>query len=65
MWFAGIDWADTHHDVLVIDDAGRQVGSRRVTHSPQGLKELQDFLLSISGPSRKEELACIRVLTHL
>lgn len=59
MWFAGVDWADAHHDVLVIDDAGRQVGVRRVTHSPKGLIELQEFLLAITGPERKEELACI------
>jgi transposase len=64
MWFVGIDWADTHHDVLVIDEAGRPVGSRRVMHSPQGLKELQALLLSISSPSRKEELACIIETTH-
>jgi transposase len=64
MWFAGIDWADTHHDVLVIDDAGRQVGSRRVTHNPKGLTELNDFLLSITGPERKEEIACVIETTH-
>ena len=33
MWFAGIDWADDHHDVVVIDGEARQVGVRRVTHT--------------------------------
>ena len=55
MWFVGVDWADTHHDVLVIDEASRQVGSCHVTHSVQGLRQLQDFLLAICGPERKEE----------
>jgi transposase len=64
MWFAGVDWADTHHDVVVIDDAGRHVGVRRVAHTPKGLTELQEFLLAISGPDRKEELACIIETTH-
>jgi transposase len=64
MWFAGVDWADTHHDVLVIDDASRQVGSCRVTHSVEGLTQLQDFLLSITGAERKEEMACIIETTH-
>src|SRR6266571_1266404 len=59
MWFAGVDWADAHHDVMVIDDAGRKVGGRRVTHTPEGLTELNEFLFSITGPDRKEELACI------
>ncbi len=22
MWYAGIDWADDHHDAVVIDEAG-------------------------------------------
>jgi transposase len=64
MWFAGIDWADTHHDVLVIDEACRQVGSCRVAHTVEGLRQLQDFLLSISSPERKEEIACIIETTH-
>ena len=40
MWYAGLDWADSHHDVVVIDDGGRQVASRRVAHSAEGLAEL-------------------------
>ena len=64
MWFAGVDWADDHHDVVIIDGDGRQVGARRVTHTPAGLAELTDVLLSISGAERKEELACIIETTH-
>ena len=64
LWFAGVDWADAHHDVMVSDDAGRKVGGRRVTHTPEGLTELNAFLLSITGPERKEELACIIETTH-
>jgi transposase len=64
MWFAGVDWADTHHDVLVIDNAGRKMGVRRVTHTPEGLAELNEFLLLITGPDRKEELACIIETNH-
>ena len=64
MWFAGVDWADDHHDVVVIDADGRQVGARRVRHTPAGLTELTDFLLAISGAERKEELACVLETTH-
>ena len=28
MWYAGIDWADEHHDALVINETGGQVASR-------------------------------------
>jgi transposase len=64
MWFAGVDWADTHHDVLVLDETSRQVGSCRITHSVEGLTHLKDFLLSITGPERKEEMACIIETNH-
>ena len=63
MWFAGIDWADEKHDILVIDEAGQQVGTRQVKHTVEGLGDLTDFLQAISGPGRKAELACI-VETH-
>jgi hypothetical protein len=56
MWYAGIDWADEKHDLLVLDEVGHQVGKRQVKHSVEGLKELTDFLQSISGKTRKAEM---------
>ena len=56
MWYAGLDWADSHHDVVVIDDGGRQVASRRVAHSAQGLAELTAFLRQIAP---LDQIACI------
>ena len=41
MWYAGIDWADEHHDALVIDEKGHQVGSIRVDHTPQGIGQVE------------------------
>jgi transposase len=38
--FAGIDWADAHHDVCVQDDRGRVVAEFRVTHDAEGLQNL-------------------------
>lgn len=64
MWYAGIDWADEKHDIMVIDDAGHQVGKRQVRHTVEGLKELTDFLQAIGGPQRKAELACIVETNH-
>jgi hypothetical protein len=57
MWFAGIDWADTHHDVMVIDETGQQAGSLRVAHTKAGVEELKRFLLAIARTP--EQLACI------
>ncbi len=64
MWYAGIDWADTHHDALVIDEQGHQVGSLRVDHTPQGMSKLNAFLEQIIGTAPKEQMACIIETTH-
>ena len=64
MWYAGIDWADTHHDALVLDEQGHQRGSLRVDHTPEGLAKLNTFLETISGSREKEQMACIIETTH-
>jgi transposase len=64
MWYAGIDWADEHHDVLVIDEAGRQVSSLRVTHTKEGLNQLTTFLENIAGSATKEQMACMIETSH-
>ena len=62
MWYVGLDWADTHHDVVVLDEAGRRVGSRRFAHSHHGLHELHQFLLGIAASP--DQLACIVETNH-
>src|SRR5258708_1978534 len=62
MWYVGLDWADTHHDLVVLDEAGRRAGSRHVAHSQEGLEELKQFLLTITPDL--EELACIVETSH-
>ena len=64
MWYAGIDWADQHHDALVIDEKGHQVGSIRIDHNPKGLAKLNTFLQQIIGSAPKEQMACIIETTH-
>ena len=64
MWYAGIDWADQHHDAVVIDEKGHQVASIRIDHNPQGFAKLTTFLQQIAGPESKEHMACIIETTH-
>jgi transposase len=64
MWYTGIDWANDHHDVLVLDEKGHQVGSLRISHSTQGLAKLNAFLEQIIGRASKEQMACIIETTH-
>jgi transposase len=42
--FCGIDWAERHHDVALIDDAGQLVARRRIKESAEGLSELTEML---------------------
>jgi transposase len=61
MWYAGVDWADTKHDVVVIDEAGRKVASLRVEHTAAGLKKLIRFLRDIAP---LDQMACILETKH-
>jgi transposase len=59
-WFAGIDWADAHHEVVVIDEAGTRVGQLRVAHAAHGVEQLIAWLRA-SGEiaTCPEHLACL------
>src|SRR5215472_11493903 len=60
MWYAGIDWADQHHDVVVIDEQGKQIARKRVAHSAEGMAELVAFLRAIGDVcEHSDHLACI------
>jgi len=38
--FVGVDWAEDHHDVCVMDEAGRVLGKRRIADGVEGVAEL-------------------------
>jgi transposase len=59
MWYAGIDWADNHHDAVVLDDAGHIVLTLHVAHSVAGLAQLTCALEQLCGPTAKKQIACI------
>lgn len=42
--FCGIDWADDHHDVAVIDEAGTVLATKRIDDTAAGLADLLDVL---------------------
>ena len=62
MFFAGIDWADDHHDVAVLDQQGHLVNSIRMAHSPAGLAHLKAFLLDIAGDP--QQIPCFVEANH-
>jgi hypothetical protein len=64
MVYAGLDWADQKHAGLVLDEAGRKLGSIRVPHTKEGLDKLDSWLASLLGGQSKEQMACIIETTH-
>jgi transposase len=62
LFYAGIDWADDHHDVAVIDAAGNRQASLRVKHTSAGLAQLSAFLLNFTPDPL--QLACIIETNH-
>jgi len=62
--YAGIDWSDDKHDVVVLDEAASRVGEREVKHTAKGLQELNTFLQTLIGPENKTEIACIIETNH-
>jgi hypothetical protein len=38
--FCGIDWAESHHDVAIIDAGGQLVAKKRILDDPMGFAEL-------------------------
>ncbi|WP_432844952.1 IS110 family transposase [Amycolatopsis sp. CA-161197] len=42
--FCGVDWAEGHHDVALVDGEGRLVAKRRINETPEGFAEFTAML---------------------
>jgi hypothetical protein len=42
--YCGVDWAETHHDVALVDEHGQLVGKRRIPESVEGFTALLELL---------------------
>lgn len=52
MVFVGIDWAEAHHDVCLVDDAGKVLAKRRVAEGLEGVGKLQALIAEhAEGPA--------------
>ena len=43
--YCGIDWAEGHHDIALVDDEGKLVGKRRINETVEGFAELIEMLV--------------------
>ncbi|MFI5497151.1 IS110 family transposase [Actinoplanes sp. NPDC051859] len=53
--FCGIDWAERHHDVALVDGEGKLVAKRRIADSADGFAQLT-ALLAEAGDSRDDPI---------
>src|SRR3954465_4746581 len=53
--FCGVDWAEGHHDIALIDDEGKLVAKRRINESVEGVAELTAMLTAV-GDSAEEPI---------
>ncbi|MGI0130534.1 MAG: IS110 family transposase, partial [Thermoplasmata archaeon] len=44
MIYLGIDWAEAHHDVCLLDEAGRPLGKARVAEGLEGLRRIHELV---------------------
>ena len=44
MIFVGDDWAEDHHDLHVMDEAGERLAARRLPAGPAGIGQLHDLI---------------------
>ena len=41
--YCGIDWAEQHHDVALVDETGKVIAQRRITETISGYQELLEM----------------------
>jgi transposase len=44
MVFVGIDWAEAHHDICLLDEQGKLLGKRRVSEGLEGVRQLHELV---------------------
>lgn len=60
MVFVGVDWAEAHHDVCVLDEAGQVLGKRRVPDGLQGVRLIHELL---AAHAEQPELVVVGIET--
>jgi len=53
--FCGIDWAETHHDIAIVDGDGNLVAKKRITDDADGFAQLVE-LLAEAGDSAEHRI---------
>ncbi|HWD67618.1 MAG TPA: IS110 family transposase [Caulobacteraceae bacterium] len=60
-WFLGVDWGSAEHWARLADAGGRELGARRFAHSGEGLAQLAQWALAVSGGRADQVWVAIEV----
>ena len=41
----GIDWAENHHDIALVDGSGKLIAKRRISDDAEGYRRLLELLI--------------------
>ena len=52
-FFVGVDWAEDHHDVCVVDTEGRVRSRGRVSNDLAGIAKIHDLIDWPDSPARE------------
>jgi transposase len=61
--FVGDDWAEDHHDVEVMDQAGRVLGKRRLSEGVAGIAQLHELIGRYLGEDEQDAEVVIGIET--
>jgi hypothetical protein len=51
MIFVGVDWAEAHHDICVLDEAGEVLARKKIPDTPVGVRALHELLAPFAEDS--------------
>jgi len=54
--FVGVDWGEAHHDVVVMDEAGRALGRARVPEGLEGVRRVHELVGAHADADAPEEV---------
>lgn len=63
MLFIGDDWAEAHHDIEIVDEAGRRLTKRRLTEGVEGLSALHALIADHLDDDAEPEQVLIGIET--
>ena len=55
-WYAGVDWASENHHVRITDGEGRTIGEKIFKHGGEGLSQMADWLMAVSGAESPSQI---------